>query len=119
MALSAERRHGRGINASNRQRTATVERCHCRQHETPGGRKENCRVERRRRTFLRAADPLRAKIFGKFLMDSAAAHHENPASPILEHLDREIGRAAEAIEADGRAAPDLCAFDRAKTNYPG
>src|SRR6266851_811369 len=66
--------------------------------------------------FLRAADPLRAKIFGKFLMDSAAAHREDPASPMLEHLDREMGRAAEAAKADGRTGLDLGALDRAKAD---
>src|SRR5260370_11187557 len=52
-------------------------------------------------------------------MESAADHNENPASQRLENLEREMGRAAEAIEADGRAAPALGALDRAKTNYPG
>src|SRR5581483_1688128 len=52
-------------------------------------------------------------------MAAAAAHHKHAAFPMLEHLDRDMGRAAEAVEPDSCARTDVGAADRAIADYPG
>src|ERR1700741_1353123 len=84
MPLVIERGDRREVDAGNREDSAAIERSQRRRHQLAGGSKENRGVERRRRTFIRAAGPLGAKLVGQILMNSAAAHHEDAASPMLQ-----------------------------------
>ncbi len=52
-------------------------------------------------------------------MRPAAAHHKHAASPVAQHLDRKMRRAAEAVESDRRARLDVGALDCAKPDYAG
>ena len=52
-------------------------------------------------------------------MPAAPAHDEYTAAPILEHLNREVRRTAEAIQADGTAGAYSRPLNRAIADDPG
>src|ERR1700730_6696158 len=118
MALVVERGDRAQVNTGDRENSAAVECLQCRRHQLAGRGEQDRRVELVWRGPPRRADPIGAQRLGEFLMAPAAAHHEHAASPMLQHLDRDMRRAAEAVKADGRARPNLRALDRAKADYP-
>src|SRR5208282_2062841 len=104
------------IDSGNRENAAAVERFHRGKDEVSGRRKKNGRIERRRGTIVRLADPIGAKLRCKIAMQAAAAHHKHAATPMLQHLQCDMRRTTETIKADRGAGLDAGALDGAKAD---
>lgn len=116
VALVVERRDGRQVDPGDGKDAAPIERSSYGRHEISRGREEDRSVERSGRALHGIADPIGSEFLGELAVNPAAAHHKDAAPPMLEHLDREVRRAAEAVEPDGRTRDDAGALDSPKSD---
>src|ERR1700674_1932390 len=103
MMLVVELRNWAQVNSGDRENSTPIEGLQRGHDEIAGRREQNRRIEQPGRLLARLADPVRAEALGKLAMLAAAAHHQHAASPMAQHLDRDMGRAAEAVQSHGRA----------------
>ena len=83
-------------------------------HQLPGRREHDRPIARPGRQLGGVSDPRRAQLARELAVPLATREHDELATPVPEHLHREVRRRAEAHERDALAGLHLGAPQRAR-----